>query len=271
MYEMFKKYELPDDWHKRLRDYADSRHVDFLSSAADPAAVDLLCHVGVPALKFASEDLINTPLLEYAAGKDCPVILSTGMADQSEIDAAVDIFHKGHVPYMLLHCVSLYPTPDAYANVARIRTLRERYRVPVGYSDHTHGVSAAVLSVAYGAFMIEKHFTLDRNMEGPDHYFSADPNEMKELVQLVRCCEKQKGDGRLGFQDAEVKARNEYRRSIVAAYDLPAGAVIEKEMLCLKRPGNGIHPSEIPSITGRRLKHGLQQNQQLTWSDLDEC
>ena len=163
MFAMFKRLELPPSWHAPLRDRAAARGLTFLSSAADPASADLLVGLGVPALKIASEDLINAPLLEHVAAAGLPVILSTGMADAGEIDDAVGILERGGVrELLLLHCVSLYPTPDVQANLRRMTTLAARYGRPVGLSDHTRGSVAAVAATVAGAVMIEKHFTLDR-------------------------------------------------------------------------------------------------------------
>jgi len=270
MYEMFKKYELPDEWHMELRDYARGKGVDFISSSSDKAGVDLLCSLGVPALKFASEDLINIPLLEYAAKKQYPSILSTGMANTREIDSAVDIFRAYNCPYMLMHCVSLYPTPHKYANIARIYSLHERYRVPIGYSDHTEGITASVLSLGYGAMMIEKHFTLSKDLEGPDHIFSADPQEMAALVHALNTAALQCGDGKIQFQEQEVISRRHFRRSIVAQRDIQPGEAIDETMLCLKRPGTGLHPHELSKLLHKRVKRVIRKNMQILWSDIDE-
>jgi N-acetylneuraminate synthase/N,N'-diacetyllegionaminate synthase len=269
MYAMFKRLELPARWHAALQERAQQRHVDFLSSAADRDAVDLLVSLGVPALKLASEDLINLPLLRYVAGHDVPVILSTGMADAEEIDQAVEILRGGRCPeLLLLHCVSLYPTPDAEANLLRIATLREHYRLPVGYSDHTQGIEAAVGAAALGAVFIEKHFTLDRSLPGPDHALSADPEEFGRMIASVRRVAGQRGDGHLRPGAEETAARDGFRRSVVAAVDIPSGTTITDEMLCLKRPGTGLPPRAAAELIGRRTLADLARDQQLAMKDV---
>ncbi len=211
MYEMFKRLELPDDWHKALCEHARQGGIEFLSSAADRAAVDLLVELGVPAIKLASEDLINLPLLEYVAAHPVPVILSTGMADEEEIDQAVETLASGRCTnVLLLHCVSQYPAPDCEVNLLRMQALEERYQLPVGYSDHSLGTEAAIGAVAMGAVFIEKHFTVDRTLPGPDHALSAGPTEFAGLVTAVHRAALQRGGGRV-----EPQQRRACRKAIV--------------------------------------------------------
>ena len=269
MYDMFKRLQLPAAWHEKLFDYASLKGLNFLSSTADQASVDLLESLGARALKISSEDIINLPLLQHVAQQKTTVILSTGMADQAEIDAAVSIIQSGMVEELiLLHCVSLYPTPDDEANLARMISLRERYGVDVGYSDHTLGCEAAVAATAMGAKVLEKHFTLDKNLKGPDHVISADPEEFAELVRRVRRVSRQLGDPGLKPSRSEEISRREFRRSIVAAVDIPAHAVITRDMLSLKRPGNGMHPNEIYNVVGHRTRHRIRRNSQVREGDL---
>lgn len=270
MYEMFKRLELPESWHKELQAYAYAKGLEFLSSAADPPSVDLLIALGTPALKIASEDLINLPLVEYVARRHVPVILSTGMADQTEIDQAVAILRgAGCTDILLLHCVSLYPTPDEEANLLRMTSLRNRYRTLVGLSDHTLGCEAAIGAVALGAVLIEKHFTLDRALPGPDHALSSDPTELAELVTSVRKIAKQLGSPDLMPSPGEQGAHRQFRRSVVAAVDIPEGAIITPEMLCLKRPGNGIPPRELDNLVGKRARRYFQMDGQLQWDGVE--
>ena len=271
MYEMFKRLELPQAWHRILRDYALEKELEFLSSSADPNAIDLLVDLGVPALKIASEDLINLPLLEHAAFCRAPIILSTGMADREEIDRAIDTLRQGGCSdILLLHCTSLYPTPDEEANLNRIVGLRERYGMRVGYSDHTQGCDAAVGAVALGAVMVEKHFTLDHSLAGPDHSLSADPTELAELVTRVQRMAKQLGSPVLKPSPGEQEyARSTFRRSIVAAVDIIEGTAITREMLCLKRPGTGIAPHELGLLVGKHARRGFGADEQLRWDDVE--
>lgn len=271
MYEMFKRLELPESWHPELRDYARSRGVEFLSSTADIEAVDLLVELGVPALKIASEDLINLPLLEYVSLQDIPVILSTGMADELEIDQAVQILRDGGCSdLLLLHCVSLYPTPENEMNLLRMVGLQQRYGTQVGLSDHTLNNNAAILATGLGAVMIEKHFTLDRNLSGPDHAISADPQDLSSLVRDVRKTTGILGSFELIPSPGERKSsRIQFRRSVVAAVRISSGSVISKDMLHLKRPGDGIQPRDMDELVGKRTTRTLEANEQLTWDAVE--
>lgn len=269
MYEMFRRLELPHGWHKTLRDHARQRGVEFLSSNADRASVDLLVSLGVPALKVASEDLINLPLLRYVAAQGKPVILSTGMAEQEEIDDAIDLLRGGGCgDLLLLHCVSLYPAPDESMNLNMIATLGDVYNVPVGFSDHSKGIEAGIAATALGAVLIEKHFTLDRALDGPDHQLSSDPAEFMRLCRAVARVSAQLGRGDFVRSPDEVGVRDVFRRSIVAAVDIPAGAVLTDDMLQLKRPGTGLHPRTKHELVGRRAKHDIRAESQLTLGDV---
>ena len=265
-YAMFKRLQLPAAWHAELQAHARACGVEFFSSAADADAVRLLLELQVPVLKIASEDLINLPLLRGIAARRVPVILSTGMADRDEIDQAVGILRDGGCPQlMLLHCVSLYPAPDEQVNLRRIATLCELYGVPVGFSDHTVGCDAAVLAVALRAVLIEKHVTLDRTLPGPDHAFSSDPTELAELVRRVRKAAGQLGSSDLSPSSGERAARQQFRRSVVAAAAIAQDATITRPMLALKRPGTGLAPRELERLIGRRATRAFQPNEPLTW------
>lgn len=270
MYDMFKRLELPYAQHQALRDHCRRHGVEFLSSAADAEAVDLLIGLGVPAIKLASEDLINGPLLDAVARRNVPVILSTGMADASEIDDAVGRLRRGGcATLMLMHCVSLYPTPDGETNLGRIRTLSERFPdLAIGYSDHTKGIDAALAAVALGAVAVEKHFTTDRALPGPDQALSSDPRDLRALVEGVRRVAKMVGAGAIDPGAAERDARRAFRRSIVATRDIPAGTVIARDMLALKRPAHGLHPRHLDEIVGRRAGTSIATDSPIRWEDL---
>lgn len=270
-YEMFKRTELPDHWHSLLMDHARRNRVDFFSSVADPDAADLLCYLGAPVLKLASEDLINIRLIEHVARKKVPVILSTGMADISEIDLAVSVFaDAGHRELTLLHCVSAYPAPPEQCNLKRIVSLAGRFPFPTGFSDHTAGNAAATAAVALGASVLEKHFTLDRSLPGPDHMMSANPPEFKRLVELVRLTEQMMGSGSLDYSPVEEEARISFRRSIVAARRISAGETITENMLSYKRPGNGLKPYQRGLVIGRRSAGVIEANEKLSLEALTE-
>lgn len=271
MFEMFKRLELPESWHAELQNYARENGVEFLSSVADPQSADLLASLGAPALKIASEDLINLPLLEHVANLGIPVILSTGMADKMEIDQAMECLASGgSTDILLLHCVSLYPTPYEEANLQRMVSLRERYGVPVGYSDHTVGWEAAMVAASLGAVLVEKHFTLDRSLEGPDHAMSADPGQLAQLVSSVRKAAQLLGCSDLMPSAEEQRTvRQQFRRSVVAAVPIPAHAIVNRDMLCLKRPGKGIPPSDLQNLVGKRTRRPFEIDEPLRWEDLE--
>lgn len=269
MYEMFKRLELPESWHGTLKRYAEEKGVDFLSSAADPLSADLLVRLGVPAIKLASEDLINLPLLAHVGTLGQPVIVSTGMGDEGEIEQALATLSRGGCEeILLLHCVSLYPTPDEEVNLMRMIALRDRFGLPIGYSDHSWGIEASLAATALGALFIEKHFTLDRSLPGPDHALSSDPAEMKALVDGVRKVARQLGSAAIQPSPGEEEARRSFRRSIVAKTDLPAGTILEAKHLHLKRPGTGLPPSQLEGLLGKTLIRPLVENEQLRSGDV---
>lgn len=268
-FEMFKRLELPDEWHSELCEYAKSKNIHFLSSVADNNAVDLLCSLDIPALKIASADLIHTTLLEYVATKDIPVILSTGMGDIDEIQEAINIFKKNnHRKIILLHCTSSYPTPADACNLKRIQTLAQKFQVPVGFSDHTEGIEAATIATALGSCIIEKHFTVDRSLPGPDHTMSMDPLDFKKMVDQIRLTETLLGSSKLTYDPIEEEARIDFRASIVAAEDIPKGTQLSHSHLSYKRPGSGLKPSLKSKLLGKTLNKDIQKNQQFTLDDV---
>jgi len=269
MYKMFKRFELPYSWHRKLFDYCNKKGIQFLSTPCDTKAVDLLLGIGIPALKISSEDLININLLEYVAKKDCPVILSTGMADEQEIDTAVGIFKKhNNKNLVLLHCTSVYPTPEAEVNLNRMLSIANRYDILIGYSDHTSGFKAALGATFMGAVIIEKHFTLSKKMKGPDHSFSSEPYELKKLIKDIRICERLKGCAGVEPSVSEKLKKLKYRRSIVASVDLKSGTKLTEKHLAYKRPGNGFKPIEKYKVIGRRLVESVREDEQILSSNL---
>lgn len=268
--EMFKRLELPDEWHEILFKYALECSVDFLSSAADRSAVDLLVDLKVPAIKFASEDLINISLLEYAADKCIPIILSTGMADESEIENAVDIFKsKNTKDIILFHCTSSYPTPTESCNLSRICALRNKFELPVGFSDHTEGWEAAAFSIMLGACMVEKHFTIDKTLPGPDQAFSMEPEDFKIMVDKIWLAEKMLGSGEIRYDDIEEQGRTEFRRSIVVNRKILKNEIIKEEYLSFKRPGSGLKPYEKGQVIGKKALRDIDIDQNITLVDVE--
>jgi len=269
-FTMFERLELPRAWHSELMNYCSSLGVQFLSSAADPLSADLLVELEVGAIKLASEDVINRPLLRHVGALRRPVIMSTGMADEREVDEAIETLSSaGCGELLLLHCVSVYPTPDAEANLLRLVGLRERYGLPVGYSDHSLGITASIGAVALGALMIEKHFTLDRTLAGPDHSLSSDPTELARLVSEVGRVWDMMGSKAIAASVTELMTRQSFRRSITLTCDVEAGTPLEPRFLCLKRPAAGLHPRELDEVVGRRTRTALHANQPLNWGDLE--
>ncbi|WP_415518563.1 MAG: N-acetylneuraminate synthase family protein [Desulfovibrio aminophilus] len=269
MYEMFKRLELPFAWHRTLFEHARSRGLVPLTSVADPLCVEAALEAGAGAFKLASEDLINLPLLDSVAARGLPLILSTGMADEEEIADALDVLRRrGADRTIFLHCVSLYPTRDEETNLRRMTALARVTGAVTGYSDHTLGSEACLAAVALGACVLEKHFTLDRSLPGPDHSLSADPWELADLVRSVRRVEAMLGGESLEIAAREREFRHAFRRSVVAARPLRRGTVLTADDLTLKRPGSGLRAREIPRLLGRVLDRDLPGDAQIAWGML---
>lgn len=270
MFDMFKRLELPTLWYEDLFGYARTKGLIPLTSVADPVSADIVEKIGVSAYKLSSEDLINLPLLEYVSRKNIPLLLSAGMADEEEVDDSLCVLKNSSMRDVLfLHCVSVYPTPENSVNLLRMKTLEKKVNGPVGYSDHTTGIEAALGAVALGATVVEKHFTLDKKMYGPDHSLSADPNEMKSLIQGIRKMEKMLGLGKLAPAELELSSRTQFRRSIVAARDLSDGTTLQLEDLALKRPGTGLKAREIPNIVGKKINRNFVKDERINFESLD--
>lgn len=255
MLGMFQRLELERQEFPRLFEYARRKGLIPLSTPTDRAAADLLDELGTGAFKIGSDDLVYTPFIRHVAQKGKPVIISTGMSAESDVARAVDtILEMGNRQIVILHCVSLYPTPEEAVNLRRLPALASEYTFPIGFSDHSWGITAALGAVALGACVVEKHFTLDRNMAGPDHRFSADPPELTALVREIRRLEANLGTGQPSLTTAETEMAELCHRSIVLDRDLPAGAVIKEADLAYRRPGNGLLPYQDHLVVGRRLR-----------------
>ena len=265
-YELIKCIETPREWIKELSSYCKDKNIDFLASAFDFEVVDIMDKY-VPAFKIASFEIVDLELLKYAAEKGKPMIISTGMANLGEIEDAINaIKSTGNEDIILLHCNSLYPTPAEVVNLRAMETMRTAFKVPIGFSDHTLGIHIPVAAVVMGACVIEKHFTLNRTLPGPDHSFAIEPGELKEMVRCIREVEKAKGSGvkeksELESEEMYVKAR----RSIHAKVDIPKGTKITKGMLIIKRPGYGIKPKFVDLVLGREAKKDIKEDEWITW------
>ncbi len=268
-YEMFRRMELDVEAHAALKSHAQGRNVIFLSTPFDEGSVDFLDILGVPAFKVASADITHFPLLRKIASKNKPVLLSTGMSTLAEVSEALWVLgDSGAGNTALLHCVSRYPAPPASLNLRAIETMRNHFSVPVGYSDHSEGILLPLAAVALGAAILEKHFTLDKQMEGPDHKVSMDPGELKNLVAGIRLVEAGLGNGIKMPSPEERENLRLSRRSIVTARDVRAGEPIEAGMLEFKRPGTGIEPKLVSVLIGARARLDLQRDTVLQWDHL---
>jgi N-acetylneuraminate synthase/N,N'-diacetyllegionaminate synthase len=253
-----------------LFNHAKKKNIIFLSSPFDKDSVDLLDNLGVPAFKVASGEITNFPLLRYIAGKKKPIILSTGMSTIEEIEDAVNTLGKsGAKDVVLLHCVTSYPARIEDANLRTIVTLRNKFKLPVGFSDHTLSIAVPVAAAALGAVLIEKHFTLDKNLPGPDHRTSLGPDQLRDMIAAIRDVEKALGTGRRKLTKDEEKIKNLVRRSVVARVNIARGEVITESMLDIKRPGTGIDPRHMNLIVGKRARRNIARDEQIAFEELD--
>lgn len=267
-YQMLKRLELSEEAHYRLVEHCRAVQIEFLSTPFDDESADFLARLGISRFKISSGEITNTPFLQYIAEKGRPVILSTGASDLGEVAAAIAALEAGGATQIsLLHCVSQYPAPYEDINLRAMHTLANVFRVPVGYSDHTLGIEIPVAAVAMGARIIEKHFTLDRNMPGPDHQASIEPLDFQRMVQSIRHVEAALGDGVKQPAVSEREIRPNIRKSLVAAVDLQEGEMITPEVLQIKRPGTGISPSFLKEVIGLKLTRPVKKDTVLKWED----
>ncbi len=263
---MLRELELGDADFRRLQKECLSAGVEFLASAFDLESLEMLYGLGVNAIKLGSQDLTDTPLLERIARGKVPVLVSTGAATLAEIKEALGVLRRGKLRNIaLFHCVSAYPSKYEDSNLRAIATLSERFSLPVGFSDHTPGLHIGTAAVAAGAQLLEKHFTMDRTLPGPDQALSLDPSELHSFVTAVRQVESALGDGRKGPRPSEMDVRRLSRKSLVTTRAVAKGEKITLEMLTTKRPGTGIEPKFIHKVEGRRAKCDIRADTVLTW------
>jgi sialic acid synthase SpsE len=269
-WDLIKEIELPREWQADLAAHAARRGIRFLSTPFDHRAVDELAALGVPAFKIASFEIVDLPLIGYAAARGRPMILSTGLATYEDIaDALGACAAAGNREVALLQCASLYPAPPARMNLRAMATMRQAFGVPVGLSDHSLGIHVAVAAAGLGASIVEKHFTLDRGLPGPDHPFAIEPGELRDMVRQIREVEAALGDGlKLGPAPEEMEMHDKARRSLVAARAIPRGTVIDRSMIAIKRPGFGIRPKFIDLVVGRTARVDVAEDAVLTWDML---
>jgi len=269
-YDLIKSLEIDRDWHEELMHFCAGLNINFLSSPCDYEAVDQLGALGVPAFKVASFDLPDLNLIGHMAAFKRPLLFSTGMASYTDIQAALNTAKEaGNDQVLLLQCTSLYPAPADLSNLAAMDTMMRAFGVPVGYSDHTLGDHVSIAAVALGACLIEKHFTLDRNLPGPDHAFAIEPSELGEMIHRIREVETAIGEGvKNGPREAELEMFAKGRRSLHVLQAVKAGEIILKDNLRIKRPGYGILPRHFKIVAGMRATKNISGDHWITWDDL---
>lgn len=267
--EMIKKLELPFEAFGEIKEYCDNKDIDFISTPDGIESLSYLINLNVSIIKIGSTEVTNYSFLKQVAQTGKPIILSTGMSTLGEVEKAVDvIIEAGATNLSLMHCTTDYPTAIEDVNLRAMLTLRNAFGLQTGLSDHTLGNEAAIAATALGASCIEKHITLDRNMAGPDHKASMPPEEFAGYVKAIRNTEILLGDGRKRPTEHERNIMNQVRRSILTSRDLKAGTIISEDMICYKRPGNGIKPEYSDIVIGRQLKRDMKKEELIMWEDI---
>lgn len=266
--EMIKKLELSFEDFIKLKKYCDKKEIMFLSTPFDHQSIDFLYDL-VDIYKIPSGEIINYPYLKHIAAKNKPIIMSTGMANLGEVEEAINTIRvvNSEVKISLLHCTTNYPTPYEEVNLKAMQTLAAAFKLPVGYSDHTLGIEIPVAAVALGAKVIEKHFTLDRDLPGPDHKASLEPGELKEMVKAIRNIEMACGDGIKKPNKSEIEIMKVARRSLIATRDIRTGEIIKESDIAIKRPGTGILPKFKEIVIGMKLVNDIQQDEPFRWEN----
>lgn len=271
-YNMLKKLELDEAMHLELIAYCNKQGIAFLSTGFDEDSIDMLDRLGMPFYKIPSGEITNKPYLQHIAKKGKPVVMSTGMADLKEIKDALDVMTEAGMELSditVLHCNTEYPTPMEDVNLRAMHNIRDTFGVKVGYSDHTKGIEVPIAAVALGAEIIEKHFTLDRNMEGPDHKASLEPKELKSMVDAIRNVELASGGSRIKeVTKSELPNKTIARKSIHTATPIKAGETIQLHHLVMKRPGDGISPMDYEQLVGKKVARDMAEEEKITWKDI---
>ena len=267
--EMLRGLVLPKAAYEELMKHAAEKGLLFLSTPFEQDSSDFVEQIGIPAFKISSGDLTNHPFIKYVAAKGRPLLLSTGMATMQQVEAAVKVVEEsGNPPLALFHCVTNYPTDPADCNLRVMETMRKRFGVPVGWSDHTVGIDISVAAVALGADVLEKHFTLDHNMPGPDHVASLEPDELKAMMKAIRRVESALGDGKKQPKPCEIEIAAAATKSLYWKKDLQAGAKVEASNVTAMRPGTGISPDKLSQLIGSVLAKPVCQGQMVSELDL---
>ncbi len=276
---MLKKLELSSEMHHRLKEHCKKASIEFLSTPFDEETADFLMELGIGRFKIPSGELTNTVMLKHLASKDLPMILSTGMGTIEEIQEAVEVIRTTREGLgfdeplesmlTLLHCTSNYPAALSDINLLAMQTMQQEFKLPIGYSDHTEGLLVPVMAVALGACVIEKHFTLDRTMPGPDHAASIEPKDLKTLVDNIRATTQALGSNKKSPTPSELPIRDLVRKSVTLKRSLSTGEFIGEDDLVLLRPGTGILPRDIEKVLTKKAARDLPQWHTLQWSDLE--
>ncbi len=267
-YEMLKSLELTPTEFKKIGKYAKNKEIIFLSSPFDTQSVDLLEELNLPLYKIGSGEITNFPLLKHIAKKQKPIILSTGMSTMGEVEEAIQFLEKYNDDITLMHCLTSYPAPKEDVNLNVIKTLKNTFKKPVGFSDHTTGIEISLAAVALGSTIIEKHFTFDKKLPGPDHKASLEPAEFAKMVKSIRNIEKALGNGIKKPTPEELKIKKVVRKSIVSKDHIPQGTIITKDMLEFKRPGTGIEPKNVDQVIGKKTTKNIPKDTLITWNQL---
>ena len=268
-YEMLRRLELSAEAHRDLMAYCQRKKLLFTSSPFDEESADFLADLGVAVFKIPSGEITNLPFLAHLARKGKPLIVSTGMSYLGEVEAAVHTLEEtGNRDFVLLHCVSNYPAQPSDVNLRAMQTMASAFGAPVGYSDHTTGIEVALAAVALGACVVEKHFTLDRTLPGPDHQASLEPGELAALVRGIRTVEAALGHGRKEPAAGEANTLAVARKSLVAARDIPPGTALAEDLIAVKRPGTGLPPAMKPYLVGRIARVAIPAGTLLGWEML---
>ena len=269
--DMVRKLMLSFDEYRQLKEYCDEKGIGFLSTAFDLESVDYLHQIGMKLWKIPSGEITNLPLLEKIGRLKEPVIMSTGMSELKEVEDAIDVLRKnGCEEITLLHCTTEYPAPYEDVNLSAMETMRREFNLEVGYSDHTKGIEVPIAAVALGATIVEKHFTLNRNMEGPDHKASIEPSELRQMVSSIRNIEKTIGNGIKKVSESEKKNQDIARKSIIAKTDITKGSIFTTDNITTKRPGNGINPMKWYDVLGKVAKHDYKQDYLIETDELND-
>ena len=270
-FDMIKNLEFKRDDHLPIINYCKSLDIDFISTPYDIESAQFLDQLGVKIFKTASADITDLPLHEFLASTRKIVIISSGMATLGEIELALDVYRRNNNNnIILLHCVSNYPCKFESLNLKVIQTLHNSFNIPVGYSDHAEGVYPAVISVALGAKVIEKHFTLDKDMIGPDHKTSCTPEEFKHLVEAIKIAEKSLGSPVKRLQNEEIQMKLVSRKSLFLSKNIQKNSLIKKNDLTLKRPGTGLNAELISKIIGKKAVKSLKKNEMIKFGDFSD-